>query len=360
MTNNALAFHPESAASVIRWLGPTSSHGDVDLSTYSRVHIFRDDQVAESVSDPILKRCSDQGVECSQSTLEAGESLKDLQGVQRILDQMAHADLDRASAVIAVGGGSLGDAVGFAASVWNRGISWFAVPTTLLAMVDAHLGGKTAVHFAGIKNRLGSFHLPREVWVHPDSLETLPLHELRQGWAEIIKAALIGGGSFLHLLEEELPQGLRPSTDVIRQAMAVKVDVVNSDLRESGRRRILNLGHTLAHALEMEWRDGEPLWAHGEAVSMGLVFACFVSEKMGFATEPLLPRISSLLESAGLPLRPTEFPDAELLLDRIEKDKKSRGGVVSWILPQSPGQVKIHELDRDGIRESLTDWIQQA
>ena len=360
MSPEPLAFYPQSAASTLRFVADSLVPDNFDFSIYSSVAVFVDEKVPSKFYEPILNRCSADGVPCKHTALTAGESLKELEGCSRILDEMAEAGLDRSSLIVAIGGGSLGDAVGFAASIWNRGIPWIAVPTTLLAMVDAHLGGKTALHHGRIKNRIGSFHLPREVWVNPDVLLTLPVRELRQGWAEMIKAALIGGEPFFSSLENGIPENLLPPEDLIRRAMEVKVSIVNSDLKESGRRKVLNLGHTLAHALEMERTDQDPRWAHGEAVSIGLVFACSMAENLGFAEVPLSEKVSTLLESSGLPVRIEDPPEADVLLDRIEQDKKSRGGRVSWILPERPGSMLIRELSREEVREHLTDWIQKG
>ena len=360
MSPEPLAFYPQSAASTLRFVADSLVPDNFDFSTYSSVAVFVDEKVPSKFYESILNRCSAAGVSCRHISLTAGESLKELEGCSRILDEMAEAGLDRSSLIVAIGGGSLGDAVGFAASIWNRGIPWIAVPTTLLAMVDAHLGGKTALHHGRIKNRIGSFHLPQEVWVDPDVLLTLPVRELRQGWAEMIKAALIGGDPFFSSLENGIPQNLLPPEELIRKAMEVKVSIVNSDLKESGRRKVLNLGHTLAHALEMELTDQGPRWAHGEAVSMGLVFACAMTENLGLAEVPLSEKVSNLLELAGLPVRIEDPPEADVLLDRIEKDKKSRGGRVSWILPERPGSMLIRELSREEVREHLTDWIQKG
>lgn len=360
MNPESLAFHPQPAASSLRFLQDGITSEDFDFSGYSRIAVFVDSNVAPDFCKPILDRCSDQGIPCTHFSLTAGESLKEIGEWSSILDQIAEAGLDRGSLIVAIGGGSLGDAVGFAASVWNRGIPWIAIPTTLLAMVDAHLGGKTALHHGSIKNRIGSIHLPKEVWVDPGVLDTLPVAELRQGWAEIIKASVIGGGTLFNGLEDRIPENLIPSNDLIRQAMEVKVDVVNSDLMETGKRKVLNLGHTLAHALEMERLDHAPRWAHGEAVSLGLVFACHMAERMQIIREAFSEKVSDCLKMAGLPVTPVDIPDPERLLDRIERDKKSRGGVVSWVLPEAPGSIRIQELIRDDIREHLNDWIQKG
>ena len=237
MSPEPLAFYPQSAASTLRFVADSLVPDNFDFSIYSSVAVFVDEKVPSKFYEPILNRCSADGVPCKHTALTAGESLKELEGCSRILDEMAEAGLDRSSLIVAIGGGSLGDAVGFAASIWNRGIPWIAVPTTLLAMVDAHLGGKTALHHGRIKNRIGSFHLPREVWVNPDVLLTLPVRELRQGWAEMIKAALIGGEPFFSSLENGIPENLLPPEDLIRRAMEVKVSIVN-DLKESGRRKV--------------------------------------------------------------------------------------------------------------------------
>lgn len=359
MTVKPIAFSPETASSVIHISEDASFSMGNDLKTFSRALLFRDQKVDSAWGASIQKIFEVGEIQFSEVVLDAGESLKDQQGLTRILEHMAAADLDRDSCVIAAGGGSLGDVVGFAASIWNRGVPWIAVPTTLLAMVDAHLGGKTAIQYGGIKNRIGSFHLPEKVWVEPALLKSLPITELRQGWAELIKSAVIGGGELLDSLQAGIPKNLIPDLQQLKNAMTVKVDVVNGDMYEAGQRRVLNLGHTLGHALEMESIEGQRDWGHGEAVSMGMVFAGHIADQCGISDEPMRPLISSLLQRVGLPLRPDPLPDPNRLLDRIECDKKSRSGVVSWVLPKKPGHMIIREFDRQEVQELLSSWATQ-
>ncbi|OUU24544.1 MAG: hypothetical protein CBC13_03360 [Planctomycetia bacterium TMED53] len=353
-----VAISPDSGESVIHFDSSAVCCDRFGLEAYSRVLIFRDVKVDPSYTSPLGLYCEQHGIQHSEVTLDGGESLKYQEEWGSILEHMAAADLDRSSCVVAAGGGSVGDAVGFAAAVWKRGIPWIALPTTLLAMVDAHVGGKTAIHHGGIKNVLGAIHLPRQVWVNPSILDSLPTEELRYGWAELIKSAWIGSGELLDSLKDGIPEDLIPTEDQLRQSVAVKVDVVNRDLHEGGLRRILNFGHTLGHALEMEHDlSGSHRWSHGEAVAMGMMFACHVARACGVSTEDWQPQLGSQLTRVGLPLRPAEVPDRERLIDRLLRDKKNHGGNVTLILPERPGEMVVREFAVTEIRQFLDTWV---
>lgn len=290
--------------------------------------------------------------------LAGGEARKSIEGWREILESCAAAGLDRDSLLVAAGGGALGDAAGFAAATWHRGIRWLAVPTTLVAMVDAHLGGKTALDLGGVKNPIGAFWWPVAVLADPIFLASLPPREVRSGWGELVKSALIGDAPLFAALEEEARDAARggagapprlPSAEEIGRAIAVKRRIVAEDPRESDRRRVLNLGHTLGHALETLPGSG---LAHGEAVAAGVVFAAELAADLGRAPRTLAGRIAAVLARHGLP---TSWPTERLeeLLRRIAADKKRRRGESWFALPAAPGAVELAPVPAERIARRL-------
>jgi len=293
--------------------------------------------------------------------IECSEGTKSLEGWKEILDHFARSAVDRDSVVLVLGGGVLGDAVGFASSTWHRGVRWMAIPTTLIAMVDAHFGGKTALNVEGIKNRVGSFWSPHALLIDPAFLNSLPSRELRSGWAERGKSAWIGDAILVEELENQFCHGAvrtsdrgdsvpRPTLEQIDRALQVKRTVVAEDPWERNRRRVLNFGHTLGHALELE----EDLnLTHGEAVSIGMVFAARVAEDRQFAPQGTTLRIERLLSCLGLPIEwPTDRVDT--LLKRISADKKASAGALSFVVPHEPGRVEIIRLSTDELKGRLS------
>lgn len=271
--------------------------------------------------------------------LSPGEKNKNMVAVQKLWDAFLEADVERGSTVVALGGGVVGDLAGFAAASFLRGVSWVNVPTSLLAMVDASIGGKTGVDLPQGKNLVGAFHAPRLVWVDTDVLSTLPEVELRNGLAEVVKHGVIGDlTSFQNLtgLDGNL-SGLDWST-LVRRALAVKVGVVQADPYEQGVRASLNFGHTIGHAVELA--SGFSV-RHGEAVAIGMVAEARLAEEMGLADSGLADEISAVLRGLGLP---TEIPpglDIEQMRRALLRDKKKSGGVVRFSLPVRVGEVRV-------------------
>ena len=310
----------------------------------SRTLVLVDDGVPEEHDRAILAAAG--GGEGSAPPalvrLGGGEERKTIDGFREILERCAEARLDRDSLLVAAGGGALGDAAGFAAATWHRGIRWLAIPTTLVAMIDAHLGGKTALNLGGVKNPLGAFWWPVAILADPRFLESLPPREIRSGWGELVKSALIGDARLFAELEEEARSRARgpprlPSADEIGRAIEVKRRVVAADPLEEGQRRVLNLGHTLGHALETLPGSG---LAHGEAVAAGLVFAAELAADLGRAPRPLAGRIAAVLARHALPARwPVER--AEELFELMGRDKKRRRGESWFALPAAPGEVEL-------------------
>jgi len=270
-----------------------------------------------------------------------GEAYKRLDTVCQLYDQFIDGGLDRSGVVIALGGGVIGDMAGFAAATYMRGLSLVQVPTTLLAMIDSSVGGKVAVDHPRGKNLIGAFKQPAFVVVDPAALSTLPHEEMRSGWAEIIKHGIIGDPALFERLEAR-PE-LRPSsvtlTEIIAAAIQVKVDVVEEDPYEQGQRRVLNLGHTFAHAFEVL---SDYQLRHGHAVAMGMVVAARVAEVMGLCQAELPGRIKALLRAFGLPTRVPPFPP-QATWHTMALDKKKRGSRLRFVLPCALGDVIVTE-----------------
>ncbi len=241
-------------------------------------------------------------------------------------------DFTRSDAIVAVGGGAVTDVAGFVAATWLRGVRVVHMPTTLLGMVDAAVGGKTGINTAEGKNLVGAFHPPAGVLADLDTLLTLPRNELVSGLAEVVKCGFISDPVILDIIEANPEQAQNPHStqlrELIERAISVKAQVVSEDLRESGLREMLNYGHTLGHAIELAERYQ---WRHGAAVSVGLVFAAELARSVGRLDDPTADRHRSVLESLGLPV--TYRGDRwEMLLEGIRRDKKNRGDQLRFVL----------------------------
>ncbi|MCY1156997.1 MAG: 3-dehydroquinate synthase [Citricoccus sp.] len=241
-------------------------------------------------------------------------------------------DFTRSDAIVAVGGGSVTDVAGFVAATWLRGVRVVHIPTTLLGMVDAAVGGKTGINTAEGKNLVGAFHPPAGVLADLDTLLTLPPNELVSGLAEVVKCGFIADPTILDLIESSPQQAQNPHSpqlrELIERSISVKAEVVSADLREAGLREMLNYGHTLAHAIELAERYQ---WRHGAAVSVGMVFAAELARSVGRLDDATADRHRSILQSLGLP---TTYAAGrwETLLDGIRRDKKNRGDQLRFVL----------------------------
>ena len=292
------------------------------------------------------------GLEASSLVIAAGEEQKNPATVSLIHDAALAHRLERGSLIVALGGGVVGDMAGFAAATWLRGSAVVQVPTTLLAMVDAAIGGKTGVNHPGGKNLIGAFHQPRLVLIDPTVLTTLPEREFRAGMAEVIKYGVIGDPELFAELEMAArrdPQaGLASLAAVgpellellLERSAAAKARVVAADEHEAGLRAILNYGHTLGHVVET--LSGYGTWLHGEAVAIGMVAAGELSLAMGLWADEDQARQKRLIQAAGLPLR---FPplQREALVQCLQGDKKVKAGQIRFVLPSAIGAVAIHD-----------------
>jgi 3-dehydroquinate synthase len=285
------------------------------------------------------------GIRSSIVVLAAGEATKSLATTSLLYDRLADLPADRRTLVVAVGGGVIGDVAGFAAATYNRGLPFFQVPTTLLAMVDSSVGGKVGVNHPKAKNLIGAFHQPVGVWIDTAMLETMPLREFRSGLAEVVKYGVILDAEFFRYLEANADAILHREPSAIRHIIArscrLKADVVEKDEREeTGLRAVLNYGHTFAHAFETA--AGYGTWLHGEAVSAGMVCASRLAERRGLIGADVTDRQRELLRRFELPIAPEPWP-AESLITTMRSDKKSLAGKLRFILPRRLGEVALFD-----------------
>jgi shikimate kinase/3-dehydroquinate synthase len=287
----------------------------------------------EQASTSILKA----GYEVYDVHFQAGELYKTLETVARLWDAFAQAHLERKSTVVALGGGVVGDLAGFAAATFLRGVPWVNVPTSLLAMVDASVGGKTGANLRQGKNLVGSFHAPRLVHVDPEMLSTLPDVELRNGLAEVVKTGVIGDSRIFARCQEG-KEVVRPVLDeLVRRSLAVKIEIIMEDPYESGRREALNLGHTIGHALE---KVSDFSLHHGEAVAIGMVFEARLSQRLGLMEDGLIKQLIEVLEGLGLPVQIPDKLSKDALIAVMRSDKKRVGGKLRFSLPIRVGEVR--------------------
>ena len=283
-------------------------------------------------AEAIRKLLCDKGVEAHRVELPDAEAGKDLPVVGFIWEVLGRIGLGRKDAVVSLGGGAATDVAGFAAATWLRGVDIVHVPTTLLAMVDAAVGGKTGINTDAGKNLVGAFHQPAAVLVDLDTLTTLPPNELVAGMAEVVKAGFIADPVILELIESDPQAAVDPAgtvlPELIRRAIAVKAEVVAADEKESALREILNYGHTLAHAIERRERYR---WRHGAAVSVGLVFAAELGRLAGRLDEATAARHREVLTALGLPVS-YEAGALPELVDFMAGEKKTRSGVLRFVV----------------------------
>lgn len=258
-------------------------------------------------------------------------------------------DFTRTDAIISVGGGAITDVAGFVAATWLRGVRVIHIPTTLLGMVDAAVGGKTGINTAEGKNLVGAFWPPSAVLCEIGTLRTLPEHELLTGMAEVVKCGFIADPQILDIIEAN-PEKIRDSQssiarDLIERAVRVKAKVVSEDLRESGRREILNYGHTLGHAIE---RAERYQWRHGAAVAVGMVYAAELALAAGYLNETIVDRTRAILKSLNLPVgyRGDRWKE---LLETMRRDKKARGSLLRFIVLEGLGKPRVYEVPDDSI-----------
>jgi 3-dehydroquinate synthase len=302
----------------------------------------------------VVSSLREAGHEVSLVTVPPGEESKSLDQTARLCRELVRAGLDRGSAILALGGGVVGDLAGFVAATLFRGIAFVNLPTTLLAQVDSSVGGKTAVNLPEGKNLVGTFYQPRLVVADVLTLRTLPEREFRSGLAEVVKHAMIGDAELFRRLEEDADRILErdPATleSVIVRNCAIKARVVEQDERESGLRVVLNFGHTVGHAVEAALGYGAV--THGEAVAYGMLVAAALSVRRGLCARAEAARLEALLRRFDLV--PALRPSPELLEQYILRDKKMRDGVLQFVLTPGVGSATLAPIsDRKDLREAL-------
>ncbi len=317
--------------------------------------IVTDQNVAPLVK-PFADALRGSGVATTVEAIPPGEASKTLERASRIYDRLIELRADRHFAIVAIGGGVVGDLAGFVAATFARGLPLLMVPTTLLAQVDSSVGGKVGVNHPKAKNLIGAFHQPMGVWIDVETLQTLPVRELRCGLAEVVKYGVILDAAFFETLESRAESivGDEPSEAVrlIARSCELKAEVVAKDEREeTGLRAVLNFGHTIGHAIEaVAGYDGG--FQHGEAVAVGMVAECRLAQHLGWIGPEVTSRVRALLERFGLPTSaPRLDPDA--LLDAMTRDKKNQGGRIRFVLPREIGRVEPAEAPAEAIRGVL-------
>ncbi|MEU2677897.1 3-dehydroquinate synthase [Streptomyces sp. NPDC007107] len=307
-----------------------------------RVAVLHPEALAET-GEAVREDLASQGYEAIAIQLPNAEEAKTVEVAAYCWKALGQTGFTRTDVIVGIGGGATTDVAGFVAASWLRGVRWIAVPTTVLGMVDAAVGGKTGINTAEGKNLVGAFHPPAGVLCDLAALDSLPVNDYVSGMAEIIKAGFIADPVILDLVESD-PQGARtpagPHTaELIERSIRVKAEVVSSDLKESGLREILNYGHTLAHAIEKNERYK---WRHGAAVSVGMVFAAELGRLAGRLDDATADRHRAVLESVGLPLtyRGDQWPK---LLENMKVDKKSRGDLLRFIVLDGIGKPTVLE-----------------
>lgn len=296
--------------------------------------IITDSEVDAIYGGPAAKALESSGFRVLRYAFPPGEGSKNMGTVSKILEFLASGDMTRSDCIVALGGGIPGDVAGFCASVYQRGIRFVQVPTTLLAAVDSSVGGKTGVNLEAGKNLAGAFWQPSAVFCDTDFLKTLPAGVFADGMAEVIKYGLLEAPEIL----DPGPNSRSPE-DIIEKCVRIKAKYVEADERDTGERQKLNLGHTFGHAIE---KASEFEVSHGRAVAIGMVIAAKVSSLLSIEKEPCLPALTSALESACLPVG-TDIP-ADVLADIILKDKKRDGGLITLVLPVCPGECVLRQV----------------
>ena len=310
------------------------------------VAVIADTTVMPLYGETVCQSLRDGGFTPLAYTIPSGESAKNLTTYTQVLTFLAENRLSRGDLLLALGGGVVGDLVGFAAATYLRGVDYVQVPTTLLSAVDSSVGGKTAVDLSVGKNLVGAFHQPILVWCDTDTLASLPAVTFRDGCAEVIKYGLLGDSDFFAYLRDHREH--LDLTAVIARCVAMKRDIVCEDEFDRGLRQLLNLGHTFGHAIEAVSDYAIP---HGHCVAMGMAMICRAAASMGAMSAADAAAVEDLLRAYGLP---THVPySLEALSDAVLSDKKIVSGTVSLVVPHAIGRCELHKLPA----EELTHWL---
>jgi len=332
-----------------------------DILGRRKIFVVTDENVFRLYEKELRNFLEEAGHEVVTIIVQAGESSKDFSSLEHVVEEMLRQHVTRDSALVAFGGGVVGDLAGFAASIVMRGIDYVQIPTTLLSQVDSSVGGKTAINTRLGKNLVGSFYQPKLVLADTGFLKSLPRRELVAGYGEVAKYALLGDAALFDWLEANGSGVLSAEMAACRHVVAAccrnKADIVSRDERETSSRLLLNLGHTFAHALEADLNYDDRL-LHGEAVAIGSIIALDTSVRLGFCDPAVPARVCRHFEALGLPIRPPKINshnwDPETLLNHMARDKKVVGGQQILILVRTIGEAFVY---KDGTKESvLQSW----
>lgn len=308
-----------------------------------RYAVITDSNVSRLYADRVAASFDRAGTEADVFTFPAGEPHKTRETWATLTDELLTTGFGRDSSIVALGGGVVGDLAGFVAATYMRGVPVLQVPTTLVAMVDSAIGGKTGVDVPAGKNLVGAFHTPAGVVADPQVLSTLPLREFQAGLAEVLKHGAIADESYFVEVAGALPEllsvdhgGPAKLQQIIARSIAMKINIVGADIGEAGARKVLNFGHTVGHAIEAA--SGFSL-LHGEAIAIGMVVEAAAAERQGIAESGTADRIRSALSAAGLPVELPEEITAAVVMEAAATDKKKRGGVLEYSVPRRLGEM---------------------
>ena len=321
------------------------------LGCSGKVGIVTDRHLADLYLKRVSRILKTAGYRVIPIVLAPGERTKTIRSVASVVDVLVNAKFERASTLLALGGGVIGDLTGFVAAIYQRGIPFVQVPTSLVAQVDSSVGGKTGVDHPKGKNLIGAFNQPRAVLIDPATLATLPTREWKAGLGEVIKYGVIADAVFFEYLERHIEAILKledgPTARIIQRSCEIKAQIVSEDERETDRRRILNFGHTIGHALES--LAGYRGLIHGEAVAIGMVYEADLARHLEICDESVVARIRALVASAGLP---TSLPRVSFgaLWKAMQQDKKVSAGTIYCVVPERIGFVRVVALEKDQAR----------
>ncbi|QCI25157.1 3-dehydroquinate synthase [Buchnera aphidicola (Rhopalosiphum padi)] len=328
------------------------------LNPGNQAMLITNKTLANLFKDKVFFHLRKSGIKIDQVILSDGEQFKTLNEMEVIISALLEKKHSRDTTLIALGGGVIGDLTGFSASIYQRGVRFIQIPTTLLSQVDASVGGKTGVNHLLGKNMVGSFWQPSSVIIDIDFLKTLPYNELVSGMAEVIKYAVIFDANFFNWLEENIENLLLLNHELmsycIKKCCELKAKIISLDERENNFRALLNFGHTYGHAIEAHAGYGN--WLHGEAISVGMVMASRTSELIGCLKKTDYKRILSLLKKTGLPIKAPKNMSAASYLPYMIRDKKVMSGEMRLVLPVSIGKAEIYSgIDKNIILSAIKD-----
>lgn len=325
----------------------------------SEVLVVTNETVAPLYLDQVVQPLVAAGKSVDTIVLPDGEQYKTLETINLIYSKLLERPFSRKVALVALGGGVVGDMTGFAAATYQRGVDFVQIPTTLLSQVDSSVGGKTGVNHVLGKNMIGAFKQPKAVFIDPQVLKTLPERELSAGFAEVIKHALLKDKDYLGYLEANVEHVFALNenvlAEIIRWSCRIKADVVAADETEQGVRATLNLGHTFGHAIETTMGYGN--WLHGEAVGMGLLMAATMSKHLGWLSEADVDRVRALLIKSHLPVDLSGSMTVEQFMTAMRRDKKVDAGQIVFILFKALGHaIIVKQYDQQALEQTLFDF----